>query len=223
MVKKIKVSEKENSWFKRNRLFFILVGAAFLLFIFMMNNWAVDEKLDDPYFKYLNSLNNADLWSDHFQIANVSTLGEYAKSMNKTLKDPSEDNKTIVVIFYTYEDQFMTDNYLGIAHDLTQIYGALFRTHKEVMLVVVSVLKDKTDNYGNSKKVNWAMSSMSSDTAKKINWENFDFTNLDKITTYDFYGESFYNDLNNLNNEMAMLDQVINPKLRFEASFPYSP
>jgi len=66
------------------------------------------------------------------------------------------------------------------------------------MIIAIGNYKEIKDEYGNYKDVLLAKSAIDRETYNKINWRNFNHNNLDKVTIFEFYGNSMLKGLRDL-------------------------
>ena len=86
--------------------------------------------------------------------------------------------------------------------DSTKLFKKVFPIDNRIYQIQIIVKEKYKDNYGNNLEKNLAKVMMNKDTYELINWEGFESSNLNEITSVSFYGDSFYKSLKDLSNSM---------------------
>jgi hypothetical protein len=149
--------------------------------------------------------------SDAYDYSNVSDAvkTDYWK-IRRIVKDATDDaflydlnmtkwhNVTAVTVVYEYKEQWLVDEYFRTTRQFSDIFKGIFDFNASIMLVAVGNYRQIEDEYGNSKDILLARSAMDRETYYKINWQNFNHDNLDKVTEFEFYGSSVLKGLGDL-------------------------
>jgi hypothetical protein len=110
----------------------------------------------------------------------------------------NESDRYIVDITYYFEDEFLMENYLNVMRDSSELFEEVFPVDSKIYQVR-TIVKEKTkDDYGNDQERYLARTSMNRETYDRINWDGFEFTDLDSITDVSYYGDSWYRDLRDI-------------------------
>lgn len=115
----------------------------------------------------------------------------------------NQTDKFVVEVTYLIGDVFLTDDYFVALENSADIYKTIFPLNSKIYQVQIIIKEDYIDNYGNKKQKILARTSMKREVYSKINWVGFDYSNLDEITSFSFYGDSFYRDLKDLSDSMS--------------------
>lgn len=114
----------------------------------------------------------------------------------------NQTGKYVVSIVYYYKREWLVDDYLGFMGDASKMYKTIFPANSNVLLVQLTAKQKYKNNYGTTEEKFLARSLMDKVTADKINWVGFESGNLDKVTSVEFYGDSFYKDLVDLRSSL---------------------
>ncbi|MFH1824234.1 MAG: hypothetical protein ABH873_03295 [Candidatus Firestonebacteria bacterium] len=106
-----------------------------------------------------------------------------------------QKGEIVVDIVYYYEDEFLVDDYERSANEFSNIYKNIFNVNRNIKLVLIKNLKKEKDAYGYYVDENLMISYMTRATFNKINWNAFESTNLDEVTSVSFYGSSIVKSL----------------------------
>ena len=114
----------------------------------------------------------------------------------------NQTGKYVIGVTYYFKDQMLVDDYLGFLGDAAKIYKAIFTNSNQIMQVQITAKQKYKDDYGKVQEKFLGRSLMKKATADKISWEGFESSSLDKIASVSFYGDSFYKDLTDLQNDL---------------------
>lgn len=120
----------------------------------------------------------------------------------------NQTDKFVIGVTYHFKEQWLVDDYLGFLGDASKIYKAIFTSSNKIMQVQITAKQKYKDNYGKEQEKFLGRSLMTKATADKISWEGFESSSLDKITSVSFYGDSFYKDLTDLQNDLENWQSV---------------
>lgn len=112
-----------------------------------------------------------------------------------------KDGTLAVSIWYYFSAEWLTDDYLEAMDEAAAIYKYIY-TSEVVSSVKITTIELYRDEYGNVQQRTLAESSMDKSTAAKINWEYFESQNLDDITHFEFYQDSLFKSLEDLQEEL---------------------
>jgi len=104
----------------------------------------------------------------------------------------------LVTITYYFDDAWLLDNYLEVLSDSADIFENIFPVNIRIKNVEIYVKERYNDDFGVPQERFLAKTSMSRDTYSKISWVGFESSNLDKITSVNYYGDSFYKSLKDI-------------------------
>jgi len=114
----------------------------------------------------------------------------------------NDSTKYVVGIIYYFKGEFLTDDYLQIMSDSSELFKETFSLNPSIYQVQTIVKEKYADEYGNSQEKYLARTLMDRDTYNKINWEEFKSSNLDKVAQVSFYGNSLYKSLSELRDNL---------------------
>jgi len=176
------------------------------------NETAIKEKNDEVYnamFEIYNTLKKMVESSKELNILQ----NKIEQSIKKVI--PSENiisvnygnynndlNKITISIAHYFEEEWLVDDYLNVMMDSTKLFKKVFPIDNRIYQIQIIVKEKYKDNYGNNLEKNLAKVMMNKDTYELINWEGFESSNLNEITSVSFYGDSFYKSLKDLSNSM---------------------
>ncbi len=154
-----------------------------------------------------------DLKKIYLLIGNLKTNVQNVLPNNKIINFDfdgynNQTDKFVIEITYYFKEQWLVDDYLGFSDDATKIYKAIFTNSNQIMQVQITAKQKYNDNYGNEQEKFLGRSLMEKSTADKINWGSFDSSKLDQITQVAYYGDSFYKDLKDLQNQLESWQSI---------------
>ena len=113
-----------------------------------------------------------------------------------------QKGKYLLSVSYYYDDQFLVDDYVGFLNDASKMYKAIFLSDARIAQVQITAKQKYKDDYGNTQEKFLTRSLMDKETADRISWAGFESSSLDKITSVEFYGDSFYKELVDLRSDL---------------------
>jgi hypothetical protein len=122
----------------------------------------------------------------------------------------NQTDKFVIGVTYYFKEQWLVDDYLGFLGDAEKIYKAIFTNSNQIMQVQITAKQKYKDDYGKEQEKFLGRSLMTKTTADKISWEGFESSSLDKIASVSFYGDSFYKELTDLQNDLDNWQSVPN-------------
>jgi len=113
-------------------------------------------------------------------------------------RSENDPNKYVFSITYYFKDIWLADNYLQVMSDSSDIFKAIFPISPKIYQVQITVKEKYKDDYGYTQERYLARTMMNRDTYRRVNWDGFKSSNLDKVTSVAYYGDSFYKSLKDL-------------------------
>jgi len=120
----------------------------------------------------------------------------------------NQTDKYVISITYYFKDVWLADNYLQVMSDASDIFKVVFPVNSKIYQVQTTVKEKYKDNYGNTQERYLARTSMNRETYSKINWQGFESSKLSNIANVNFYGDSIYKDLKDLEDKSKQWQSV---------------
>ena len=141
---------------------------------------------------------------DHVEFVNedrrrvTNILSNYRVLQRNVAYGDSKHSNSLALSYIFEEGGFFSSDYLSVQRDASQMFRELFRQAQSFDTIEIVAIKEDFDAYGNREFKHLSSITMSRETYNKIQWNNFDYTRLDEITRVEFYENSFYRDLKEL-------------------------
>ena len=160
----------------------------------------VDQAIEDSIIagssdwnNYIEDIEYIDVSSGEFKEEDLDP--EYVNELEAETPYTVEDLRIVQVEVASREPGFLGDDYLMMQWVATDAFEEIFQTHGTILAAEVKVDKQTEDEFGNEVLETLGVAQMDTETASQINWENFDYENLNEVTHVDFEGDSLYQDL----------------------------
>ncbi len=185
------------------------------------NKWTSETSLETYKRELLKNKQELDVSAEFLEeiYRNLTQLKEVENSVNISLKSAIKEGNIIAIainqvgtgtyeanVWYYFEATW-TDNYLQAMQDATEMYQEIFTREKKIDSVEITAVELYRDEYGHLQQRILAKSKMSEDTADEIEWDYFQSQNLASVTYFEFYQDSLYKEMSDLQEQLEQLQQ----------------